>query len=515
MAKYYIAFDCGTQSTKTAIYDDNAHCVAESSVPTNIEYPQAGWAQMDADHYLESVRVGIRSCIEKSGINPSDVRSICGDGIICGVVGVDSDGRAITPYLPYLDSRGADDAKQLNDNLEPIWIERSGNSKIEAFYPPVYIRWFLKNHEEFKKRGAKFMNNGSYVASRLADLKGDDAFIDWATLSGWLKGYNAIEKTWCEEQMSSLEIPMKYLPKIVKPWDIIGTLSDEEAERTGLVPGIPIVAGAGDTMQSNLGCGLVETGMAADVAGTAAMFTVMVDGINEHLSRNTDLLFSIGTLPDTYFYWGYIRTGGLSLRWFRDNVCGRVSDQSFYDEIEELARQIPQGSNGTLFIPYLQGGSGSLEKACGCFLNMSSGTERGELWRSILESIAFEYLSLVNTLRENGIDIDRVIITEGGSKSSLWNQIKADTLNVDALTLERTEGALMSNFMLAAYAVGDLQDLKESVRSQVRIKESYKPDPNAAEIYKRAFNTQQDLMHRDLKTAFSTLHDWRSSLSIS
>ena len=122
MAKYYIGFDCGTQSTKTAIYGDNAVCVAEHAIPTTIEYPQPGWAQMDADHYLQSVREGIKACLEKSGVNPNDVRAICGDGIICGIVGVDADGKAITPYIPYLDSRGAEDAKNLNETLEPIWI---------------------------------------------------------------------------------------------------------------------------------------------------------------------------------------------------------------------------------------------------------------------------------------------------------------------------------------------------------------------------------------------------------
>ena len=357
------------------------------------------------------------------------------------------------------------------------------------------------------------MNNGSYVASRLANLKAKDSFIDHATLSGWLIGYNAAEKTWCEKQMQSLNIPMEILPKIVKPWDIVGSLSEEEALKTGLIAGIPIVAGAGDTMQSNLGCGLVEKGMAADVAGTAAMFTVMVDGINDHLSRNTDLLFSIGTLPDTYFYWGYIRTGGLSLRWFRDNICSKIDCHDFYNEIQSLAKEVPAGSNGTMFIPYLQGGSGALENACGCFVNMSSGTNNAELWRSILESIAFEYLSLVKTLRDNGIDIDKVTITEGGSKSSLWNQIKADVLNAKTQTLERTEGALMSNVAVAAYAVGDLPDLKEAISKWVKVKEIYNPKPENVDFYQKAFAVQQKFLHQDLKEAFQSLHDWKTNVN--
>lgn len=509
MGKYYIGFDCGTQSTKTAIYRDDTTCIAEELIPTNINYPAPGLAEMDADHYLASVRKGIKACLEKSRIDPKEVRAICGDGIICGIVGVDKDGKAITPYIPYLDSRGAEDAKWINENLKPLWIEESGNSTVEPFYPPVMARWLLKNHEAFKEHGVKILNNGPYVLSRLANLKAEDCFIDWATLSGWLIGYNAAEKTWSEAQMDSLEIPMEMLPKIVKPWDIVGTLCGEEAAQIGLPAGIPIVAGAGDTMQSNLGCGLVEAGMAADVAGTAAMFTIMVDGINDNLSRNSDLLFSIGTLPDTYFYWGYIRTGGLSLRWFRDNICGREGDNTFYDEIQELAEKVPVGSNGTLFFPYLQGGSGSLENASGCFVNMTTATDRGELWRAILESIAYEYLSLTNSLRGNGIQLDRIIITEGGSKSHLWNQIKSDVLDAEVLTLKRKEGAVMSNVAIAAYAVGDIPDLKEAISKWIEAKDIYMPDKENTKYYHKAFEIQQKLLKENMCDAFSSLTELR------
>jgi xylulokinase len=511
MSKYYIGFDCGTQSTKTAIYRDDTVCVAEEQIPTEIHYPSAGWAEMDPDNYLRSVRKGIKDCLSKSGIDPKDVCAICGDGIICGIIGVDKDGKAITPYIPFLDSRAASDAKWVRENLEPIWIKESGNSVIDAFEPPILTRWLLKNDKNFRKNGAKIMNNGPYVLSRLANLKAEDAFIDWATLSGWLIGYDAKNKAWSKKQMDLLEIPMNLLPKIVKPWDIVGKLCKEEAELTGLPAGIPIVAGAGDTMQSNLGCGLVKAGMAADVAGTAAMFTIMVDGINENLSRNSGLFFSIGTLPDTYFYWGYIRTGGLSLRWFRDNICDRTGDNTFYDEIEKLAEKVPAGANGTLFFPYLQGGSGELENASGCFLNMTSATGRGEMWRAILESIAFEYLSLADSIRANGIHLNKVTITEGGSKNNLWNQIKADVLDSEVVTLKRVEGAVMSNVAVAAYAVGDIPDLKEAISNWVAVKDNYKPCKENTEKYRKIFTCQQTLLKEKMSDTFATLADMRNN----
>lgn len=505
MSKYYIGFDCGTQSAKVAIYNGSYEVIASEQIPIKINYPNDGWAEINPDDYLNSVRSGIKTCVEKSNIDPKEVRAICGDGIICGIIGVDKDGQAITPYIPYLDNRCSEDAAWINENLEPLWLKESGNSEVSSFFPVVFMRWLLKNHEEFKKRGAKFIHNGPYVLSRLAGLKADDMFIDYSTMSGSLVGYDVVNRKWSKKQMDMLEIPYDLLPRVVNPWDIVGHLTSEEAKLTGLVQGIPIVAGSGDTMQSNIGCGLVEPGMASDVAGTAAMITVVTDKISEKLSATKGLYLSIGTLGDTYFYWGYVRTGGLSLRWFKDNVCDRFDGNAFYDEIEEKVKKVDVGSNGTIFIPYLQGEDGKLKNASGCFMNMSTKTNQGELYRAVLESIAYEYKGIINDVKENDIPVNSIVITEGGSKSDIWNQIKADVLNADVYTIKKKEGAVRSNVLLAAYAVGDIKDLKNTVKEMVNVKDNYKVNKSNSERYNDLYNKRKKLIHTDLMDAFDTL----------
>lgn len=505
MANYYLTYDGGTQSTKAALYRDDMVCVAQHAVPNHIDYPRADWAEIDADAYVEAVRTSVRACLEQSGVDPNDIRALCGDGIICGVLGIGKDGRAVTPYIPYLDSRARDIAEALNAHPDPLWVSESGNDRVEPFYPPVIVKWLLENQPGFRDDVVKVVPNGSYIAARFAGLPAEDAFIDSATMSAWLVGFDAANKRWSKAQMENLGIPLDILPAIVNPWDVIGTLCAAEAESMGLPAGIPIIAGAGDTMQSNLGCGLVETGMAADVAGTAAMFTVMVDGIHEPLSRGSNLLFSVGTLPDTYFYWGYIRTGGLSLQWFRDKICDRVDDPAFYDDIQRRASLVPPGSRGTLFLPYLTGGTGELASGSAGFVNMTSNSDQAEMWRAILESIAYEYRSLTDSLSACGIDVDNVVITEGGSKSSLWNQIKADVLGVPTYTLRKSEGALLTNAIMAAYAVGDVPDFKDAITRYVEKKTEYVPDDQTRAYYRTAFDVQQKLIKETMKPSFELI----------
>ena len=99
---------------------------------------------------------------------------------------------------------------------------------------------------------------------------------------------------------------------------------------------------------------LMQPGQAVDVAGTCSMFCVSTSGIIPELSRRgAGLIFNSGTLPDTYFYWGYIRTGGLALRWFKDNVCGQEKDGDYYQTLSRQAECVPAGAGGVLFLPYL------------------------------------------------------------------------------------------------------------------------------------------------------------------
>ncbi len=505
MTKYYIAFDCGTMGTKTAIYSLESARVAEAYRENKISYPRPGWAEMDANCFVQNVREGVRECLAKSGVNPADIRGISASGIICGIVGIDENWQPVTPFVPYLDNRAAGEAKWVREHVEPIWVEESANSIVDEFMPPMILRWFLKEYSGFRNKAAKVVNNGPFVLGTLAGLKADEAFLDWATMSGWLIGFDAMKRKWSQRQMQALGIPFELLPRIVKPWDIIGYLCPEEAEKMGLRPGIPIAAGAGDTMQSALASGLLEPGLATDVAGTASIFAVAVDGPNRRITEAPGMMFANGTLEDSYFYWSMIRAGGLSLRWFRDSVANRAGDPMFYAEMDTLAADVPAGSRGLLFYPYLQGAGPDLPGACGAFMGLFGASDRGAMWRSILEAIAFEYAQMIKIYRECGMPLDEIIGTEGGSKSPLWTQIKADILGGAYNIPTRSEGGLMADVAVAAYGVGDIEDIKETMQQWIKFRGRYAPDPHNAAIYKKVFEERQKLLDGPMKEIFKGL----------
>jgi xylulokinase len=378
--------------------------------------------------------------------------------------------------------------------------------------PPIILRWFLNHYTGFREKAVKVLNNGPFVLGTLAGLKASEAFLDWATMSGWLIGYDAHTRNWSPKQMKALGIPMDILPKIVKPWDVIGYLCPEEAEKMGLPSGIPIVAGAGDTMQSALASGLIEPGLSTDVAGTASIFAVAVDDMVEKISVAPGMMFATGTLEDSYFYWSMIRAGGLSLRWFRDNVAGCPGDPAFYSEMDALAGEIPPGSGGVLFYPYLQGAGPDMPGACGAFLGLYGSSDRAAMWRSILEAIAFEYAQMIQIYRECGIPIKEIIGTEGGSKSPLWTQIKADILGGAYNIPTRSEGGLMADVAVAAYGVGDINDLKKTMKEWITFRGRFETDLKNYKIYQDVFAIRQEILGSSIKDTFVGLEKIRKIL---
>lgn len=503
--RYYLGFDAGTQSVKVAVYDEQGQCVAQTSHQTTIRYPKPRCVEMDPDEYFALAVQGMRECSDQmtaKGLDPHAIRSVMGDGIICGITGVDENGDSITPYINYLDSRTQEDADSINAMNLDIWGQETGNADANCMFPALMARWFQGNIDGFEENGCKFVHNAPYILMHLAGLKAEDAFVDQGAMSGWGLGYDVTKKKWSQEQLDILGIDRSMMPRIVKPWDVIGHITSDIAERTGLRAGTPVCGGAGDTMQSMLGVGVFKPGMAVDVAGTCAMFCVSTDGIIPKLSTHgMSLIFNSGSLDDTYFYWGYIRTGGLSLRWFKDSVYG---GDVGYDELSRGAAQVPAGSRGVTFLPYLTGGFGDMMDASGAFLNMTLDTDRSALWRSVLEAIGYDYMGVTDQYRDAGVDLSRIIITEGGSTDDVWNQIKADMIGSEAYVMKTRGGAVMTDCAMGAYAVGDEKDLAKALSDVVEVDRRFEPDQRNTEAYRGFYDDRMSVI-KGMKGVFGTL----------
>jgi len=512
--KYYIGYDCGTMGTKAAIYSLDGDLIAEAYREHEIKYPKPGWAEMEPEQFYNVATDGIRECVKKSGVNPGDIKGISDSGIICGLVPIDDDWNSVGAYIPFLDSRAKKEAEYIINNLDSVWAREAGNSEVSAYMPPVVLKWIKNNEKEKFKKIKKVVSAAQYVLGKLGGLKAREAFIDWGHLSGSVIGFDAKKRNWSEKQIDLLGLPYEIFPKVVKPWQVVGELSSSEAKKLGLKAGTPLIAGSGDIMQSNLGSCVTESGMCSDVAGTASIFTILSDFYSQKITDTKTLILAFSTLENQYVYWGFIPAGGLSLRWFRDEILRERGNDKSYDSMNKLAKDISIGSDGVLFFPFLQGRSTpAWQNTSAAWLGLFGSNKISNLYRSIMESIAFEYLSWVTLCRSIGVDIKNTVGTGGGSKSDLWNQIKADILNTNYTTVNRTEGAVLANAALAAYGVGDVKGLSATVNEWVKTKKVYKPIKENNELYMKIYNTREDILNGPLRDIFNRLAQLQTVIS--
>lgn len=461
---YIIGVDLGTSGTKSALYHIDGRLIAEASQEVPLYYPRPGVVEQENDDFYRTAAQTVHRCIEQSGVNPREIAAIAFDSQMAGVGTVDENYRPATRFDSWLDMR-----------CQPFieWMDREAGEKVTDLtgcpptcnHGPKMLFWKNERPEEYK-RVAKFVTPAAYVAGTMAGLKGDQAFIDYTFIH--FSGFSDARKgTWSSELCGIFDLDMEKLPRIVNPWDVIGEVTKKAAADFGLAEGTPIAAGCGDTAANAVGAGIVRPGMLFDVAGTASILAGCTDSYVAD-RENRALLTMRSVIPGLWNPLAYIGGGGLALRWFRDQFFNATRakanplDSDLYDEMTALAQNVPAGSDGLLFSPHLGGRiCPSSPDMRGAWLGFSWSHTQAHFFRSVLEGVAFEYayyLRILKTLLP-GFKLVEARAVGGGARSQVWNQIKADVLNVPYQRLNGSEFGTWGAALIAAKAAGMVEDL--------------------------------------------------------
>jgi xylulokinase len=232
--------------------------------------------------------------------------------------------------------------------------------------------------------------------------------------------------------------------------------------------------------------------MLFDVAGTAAVLAGCTDRFIAD-DTNRALLTMRSVIPGLWHPLAYIAGGGLAVRWFRDQFYnterGRslLPEAELYAKMSEALEHIPPGSDGLIFSPHLGGRiCPAAPEMRGAWLGFSWGHTQAHFYRAILESVAYEYAYYLKILREHipRIKLDEARVTGGGAYSLVWNQIKANVLNVPYQRLSRGELGTWGAALVAGKASGVFPDLVDTAFQQAQLREGlFQPDPVTYENY--------------------------------
>jgi xylulokinase len=294
---------------------------------------------------------------------------------------------------------------------------------------------------------------------------------------------------WSPELVRALDLDLALLAPIVGPTTVIGGIRPEVAAVTGLRAGTPVVAGGGDMLCQLLAAGLTRPGRLAEVAGTGSI----VAAFGQDASPDPRVM-SLRALTGGWANFGIADGVGSCLGWLDKLLSGGAGadeggSSPDYAAIDLIAAAAPAGCSGLLFLPYLLGERtlGSVRSRAS-FIGLTLLHDNADLVRAVMEGVCFENRRALDLLATAG-DGTVLRCTGGGSRSGLWNQIRADVYERPVRSLAPTEGGLQGAALLAAVGAGWYPDAAEAAETLVGLRADWQPRPEASETYRAAYAT--------------------------
>ena len=474
----FVGCDLGTMGTKAAVVDEEGRIVGDHFEEVQLRSPRPGQVEQDLAEIEASAHRAIAAAIERSG-RAADAAGVAFSGQMSGIGSIDDRFEPAAHFDSWLDTRCEPQIVRMQEASDLV-TRLSG-------CPPTYshgpkILWWRDERPDDFERIARFVVPGAFVAARLGGLRPEEAFVD-RTYIHFSNLADTAASSWSPELLDAFGIDDSKLPRIVGPLDVVGEVTADGAERTGLPAGTPVAAGAGDQAAASLGAAVVDPGQAFDSAGTASVFAMCVARFSPDLAQKT-LLASHSVVYGVFIALAFINGGGLALRWFRDHLAPELAgDPDAYARLDRAAEEVEPGAGGLLWYPHVQGGVlPPNPHARGAWVGLTSAHSRGHLFRSILEGIAFEYARWAAVAPA---ELGEARALGGGARSQLWNQIKADVLGIEWVPMVRQECGVLGDALIAAAATGHVRDLAETAREWQQTAEPVRPDPERQRAYTR------------------------------
>jgi xylulokinase len=497
----FVGCDLGTMGTKAAVIDEEGRILGEAFEEVPLHSPRPGWVEQDLGEIEVSAHHTIRAALQMAG-RPSSIGGLAFSGQMSGIGSIDRDFRPAAHFDSWLDTRCEPYIERMSEHAERV-TQLSG-------CPPTYshgpkILWWQEERPEDFRRIARFVVPGAYLAGRLTGLSAEQAFIDRTYLH-----FSNLSETewarWSPELMQSFGVDEGMLPRIVDPLDVVGEVTREGEEATGLPAGTPVAAGAGDQAAASLGAGVVAPGQAFDSSGTASVFAMFVDAFSPDVGHQT-FMATHSVIRGVYISLAFINGGGLALRWFRDEVARLdPEDPGAYARLDELAQGIEPGAGNLLWFPHFQGRVLPPQPhARGCWIGLTSGHGLGHMFRAILEGVAYEYAEWARLVQASGSSgLRQARVLGGGARSTLWNQIKADVLGFDWVPVIRPDCGVLGDALIAAAATGHVGDLADAAQAWQDTGQAFRPDREHHNRYHQLLAAYRQLGER-IGPVFSSL----------
>lgn len=479
-----LGIDASTTATKAVLVDEAGVVRGIGTAEYAFSVPRPLWSEQEPRLWWDGTVAAVRAVLASTGTSGADVVAIGLTGQMHGAVLLDSAGDVLRPAMLWNDQRTGAECDAIRRAVGPErLIAITGNDALTGFTAPKLV-WVRDHEPDVWRRIAHVLLPKDYVRFRMT---GDYA-VDKADGSGTLL-FDLAARDWSSEVLGALAIDPAWMPRTWEGPEITGLVSAGAAELTGLRPGTPVVAGGGDQAANAVGVGAVVAGrMALSLGTSGVVFATTERPLFEPAGRVHAFCHAV---PGRWHMMSVMLSAAGSLRWLRDAVA---PDVSFGDLVAQAA-DVPAGSGGLWFLPYLSGERSPHPDplARGAFVGLTLAHDRRHLTRAVLEGVAFGLRDGLDLMVAAGMPApDQIRASGGGTASDLWRQILADVLDAEIATVNTTEGAAYGAGLLAAVGAGWYPSVEAAAAALVTATPVAAPGPDAPR-YAEAHAIYRDL----------------------
>lgn len=502
---YLIGVDLGTTSTKAVLFDTAGNVIASSNKGYTLYRDEPDMAEEDLNEIFEAFMDAMTEVARAA--KDGTILAVSFSSAMHSLIALDENWMPLTRVITWADARAVKYTEELKESGVGNEIYAKTGTPIHPMAPLSKLRWLKNEKPDIYNKAAHYLGIKEYLFHRLFGANK----MDYSIASG-TGMFNIFNLDWDEQALELTGVTKEQLPQPVEPYEIERGMDEVYAQVIGIPADTPFVYGAGDGPLSNLGVNAIQPGVAAITIGTSGAIRVVTDKPRIDPKART---FTYALDRDHWVVGGPVNNGGDVFRWARDKMFDAESSTAAllgidtYDLLTEIASEIPAGSDGLIFHPYLGGERAPIwdANARGSFFGLNHGHTRAHMARAVLEGIVFNIYMVSLALEEVVGDLKSIQGTGGFARSPLWRQMMADIFEQPVTVPTAFESGALAATVMAQKALGMIDSL-DVIGDMIGSSNTYAPNPENYEAY-RELAPIFIRLSRQLQTEYKNIADFQ------
>lgn len=474
-----LGIDIGTSGAKVLLVRQDGTIHESVYLEYKVKENKTKWSEQNPEVWWQTIKSLLLELKARHSVDYRNVTGIGFSGQMHGLVMVDKNGQIIRPAIIWLDQRSEKEVEDIYRVIpKPEFYQTTLNRASSGFALPSLL-WVKKNEPENFKRIHKIMQPKDYIRFKLTG----DIATDMSDASSTV-AFNTSGRKWSNEIIWVLGLNRDIFPDCFEGDTIAGTVLDSVSEELGLNKGVKVVYGGGDLPMQGVGNGAASSGLMYTNIGTSGWISIFSDKPVHDTEYRTHTLCH--AIKKGWSIFGATLSSGLALNWLKDKVL--MMDN--YTSLSTSAADIPAGSEGVLFLPYLAGERTPHfdNDAKAVFHGLTLSHDRRHMIRAVMEGVVYSLKESFILFRDMGYEVKSVIASGGGTRSDVWVQMQADIFGKPVKVTKVNDHACLGAAMTASVACGLFESFQSVTNAFVKYKSKvYEPDIGKKGVYEDGF----------------------------